>query len=857
MDNKKCIFIVPYSHIDWGWGYYLGPSIYYINRANSRIITRALELLDKYPEYKWSGIDKVYSLMGFWTLCLKLRDRLVEYVKEGRIDIACGMVSTPHLLGIASTHCSGESIIRNIIYGKKLLEKILNIKFKNIVLQLNDVTGLFSQLPQIALKCGYKFLKFERPFEVYNRLNIPLDFLWESPDGSKILCNRVPYGSAWKPNAYKNFNECKDAFLKAIETLLKFSKTDYLLFYQGGDWDPPHEELIEFIKEWNKRNLKPKLRIATPTEYFETIAKGEYDFPIIKGSLDNVSWAALYGVSGDEYRKLQRELVNLLLTCEKFLTIASFMGLPYPSKLLEKLWVTELLWEDHNTIVYLYPVDLEVFLNDMDYIKARANELLRMSLYIISSNIKPTKNEGIPIVVFNQLSWNRSDIVSVKITFDLFYGFKHFRIIDRNGNEVPYQVIYKKFYLDGSLREAEILFKAEAPSLGYNTYYVVPSISEPSFTTPLKCFETEEAGTTSYIIENEYFRVRVANGHITSIMDKRTGKELLDISTSERLRGMGLYMGNAILCERVENGPLGLTGEVKGLQYSSSTFSPDKVEIVEKGPIRATLKVTFSYVENPLSFEIMLYRGIPRIEFKTTIEARATGRRFRVVFPLNVKEGKLSVDKPFNVESINPNEELYEGAERSHGKMGRIFGAYSWADLSNDECGVTLISKQNAGFILEGNRLSSVLLSTIDPAVLHRFRFCSKIIGIGAHEFEYALYSHEGDVHRGKVYQKALEYLNPLIAVVGIKGKGALPLLYSFLRVEPNNIVLSSLFREGKEVVFRLFEIEGKVTKCSLKFFKEYSEIRETNFMGSALNWGKRTLEFRGHEIKEIRCIVN
>jgi len=853
MSEKKCIFIVPYSHIDWGWGYYLGPSISHINRANSKIIIKALKLLGKYPRYKWSGVDKVYSFMGFWVGRPDLRSELVEYIKRGNIDVACGMISTPHLLGIASTHCSGESFIRNVIYGKELLERMLGFKFKNVTLQLNDVTGLFSQLPQIVLKCGFKFLKFERPSEVYNKLNIPLDFLWESPDGSRVLCNRVPYGSWWKPNHYEDFEECKSTFLKAIEGLLKFSKINYLLFYQGGDWDPPHEELIKFVEEWNKRKLKPKLMIATPTEYFETITRECRNFPVIKGSLDNVSWAALYGVSGDKFRRLQREIVDLLLTCEKFSAIATFMGLPYQSETLKELWITELLWEDHNTVVYLYPSDLEVFLKDMDYVKNRVERLLEVALHVIASNVRHVRDDGIPIVVFNQLSWDRSDVVSVKVTFNLFNGFKHFKIVDKDGREIPYQVISKEFYLDGSIREVEILFKADVPSLGYNTYYVVPSTSEPSFDTSLKCFETKEAGTTSFAIENRYFKVRVANGHITSIIDKRVNREVLGVGRDERLRGMGCYVGNSILCERVKNGPSGLTGEVEGLHYSSSTFSPDKVEVVERGPIRAKLRVTFSYLENPTSFEITLYDGVPRIEFTTTIEAKATGRRFRAVFPLNVRGGKLFVDKPFNVESVNVDEEVYESSERSYGKMGKVFGAYSWADLSDDEYGVALISRQSAGFVLEDNKLSSILLLTIDPNSLRRFRFCPEMVGVGVHEFEYALYPHSGDVHEGRVYQRALEYLNPLITIVGVKGSGVLPPLYSFLKLRPENVILSSLFKDGREIVFRLFEIRGEPVRCHLEFFRELGEFRETDFTGRTMSKGKDSIKFNGHEVKEVR----
>lgn len=851
---KKRIFVVPYSHIDWGWGYYLGPSIYHINQANVRIIRKALELLDKYPEYRWCGIDKFYTISTFWLLNPQLHEKIRKYVREGKIDIACGMVSTPHLLGISSTHCSGESLIRNIIYGRELFERILGFKFKNIVLQLNDVTGLFSQLPQIVFKCGFKFLKFERPFKLYNKLGIPLDFIWEAPDGSRVLCNRVPYGSGWKPYLYKSFEEAKEEFMKAIQPLLKFSKIDYLLFYQGGDWDPPCEELIHFVREWNQRNEEVKLKISTPTEYFETISKENYKFPVIKGSLDNVSWAALYGVAGDKHRKLQMKIVNLLLTCEKFLTIASFMGLKYPEEILKQLWIIETLWEDHNTIAYLYPSDLQAFHEDIKYVESKASELLNLALNTIASNIELTKMRGIPIVVFNQLNWDREDVVKVRIRFNTFSGFRYFKLLDVSGNEVPYQILNEKYNLDGSLREVEILFIAKVPALGYSTYYIVPSDSKPNYEGFLKCYKAEEVGTTSYIIENEYFRVRVANGHITSIIDKRCGVDVLQIVRHEKLRGMGLYMGNSIICEKVEYGFVGLTGKVEKVLYSSSTFSPDKIELIENGPIRAILRVHFSYLEDPMSFDIILYRNIPRIEFRIKIIARHSGRRFRAVFPLNVRNGRLFVDKPFIVEEIDITKESYECDERSFGKMGKVFGAYSWVDLCNEHYGVALISRQNAGFMLENKHIiSCILLSTVTPNSLLRFRNSPEMLGLGEHTFEYALYPHVGDVYQGKVYHKALEYLNPLIALANVEGHGNLPLSYSFLKVEPTNLILSALIRKDKEVIFRIYEIEGKNTSCKIQFFKSVTKLYETNFIGEIITEDeKKVLTFKAHEIKEI-----
>ena len=848
----KKVYIVPYSHIDWGWGYYLGPSILYMSRVNSEIVARAVEILEREEDYRWCGVDKVYTLFGFWTLHPELREKFRTHVRSGRIDIACGMVSTPHLLGIAGTHCSGESLIRNMIYGAELMEEMLGFKFRNTVLQLNDVTGFFSQLPQIALKCGFKYLKVDRPGELYNRRGVPLNFWWMAPDGSTILCNRCPYGSTWKPQLYTSFEEAAEEFADWLDRVSRFSKLDEVLLYQGGDWDPPDAGLPEFVKEWNGRGLKPRLRISTPTEYFDAVVEHAGNLPVVRGSLDNVGWAALYGVDGDGVRREQREVIDLLLTCEKFLTIASLMGLKYPLELLKRLWIISILWEDHNTIVYLYPEDLEAYKRDLEYVKSKAKLLLDSALTLIASNID-VSGRGVPIVVFNQLSWKRRSPITARVRFSPFNGCRFLKVVDSTGREVPFQVIDLGYYQDGSISEAEVLFIADIPPLGYNTYYAIPVEEEVEFETGLRCFERVEAGRTVLVLENEYFRIEVVNGHLVSVSDKKAGREVLKISKWERLKGVGKFLGNCILCEKVEYGSQGLTGEVRGLEYSSSTFSPERVELVEKGPIRATVAAYFTYLEDPITLKIALYEGVPRVEFATVIHAKRVGRRFRVVFPLNVEGGRVFVDKPFSVEEVDPLKEDYECIERSYGKMGRVFGAYSWACLSDSHYSVALVSRQNSGFMLEeGCRLSSILLATIGSSRLQRFMRAPKMAGTGLHVLEYALMPSVGDVYASRIYQRAREYLNPPIVLAEVGGGGDLPQLKSFLEIGPENIVLTALYREGDQVVLHLFELEGRTSTARIKFFRNLGEVYEANFKGEKV--GDDPFLFKEHQIKEVRA---
>src|SRR5262249_11332567 len=151
------------------------------------------------------------------------------------------------------------------------------------------------------------------------------------------------------------------------------------------------------------------------------------------------------------------------------------------------------------------------------------------------------------------------------------------------------------------------------------------------------------------LLENDFFRVVVddGSGWVKSIRDKRLGKELLG------------GPGNEL--QLLEDTPaqwdawnVGLTG----VKYPS-TFR--KIEVVESGPVRATLRITRDYLkpgvkksfptENfPSSFftqNISLYSGLDRIDFKTDVDWWEDKTMLKVAFPVSARDSMASYEVPF------------------------------------------------------------------------------------------------------------------------------------------------------------------------------------------------------------------
>ena len=179
---EKQIFIVPYQHFDIIWR----RSVDYYRQLREEIILTVLKMLRKYPEFKFT-LSQAVVLRMFLEQHPELKDELAGYIREGRLEIIGGMETIPDVNMI-----TGESIVRNVFYGRQWLEENLGVKVK--VACLEDTFGMSGQIPQILKKCGYRYLKPGRmpgtKSEVKGGFLVRSQygpFIWQGLDGTKIF----------------------------------------------------------------------------------------------------------------------------------------------------------------------------------------------------------------------------------------------------------------------------------------------------------------------------------------------------------------------------------------------------------------------------------------------------------------------------------------------------------------------------------------------------------------------------------------------------------------------------------------------------------------------------------------------
>ncbi|NVM03944.1 MAG: hypothetical protein HWN67_16550, partial [Candidatus Helarchaeota archaeon] len=173
-------------------------------------------------------------------------------------------------------------------------------------------------------------------------------------------------------------------------------------------------------------------------------------------------------------------------------------------------------------------------------------------------------------------------------------------------------------------------------------------------------------------------------------------------------------------------------------------------------------------------------------------------------------------------------------------QMGRWeVPAQKWIDLSNDDFGVTLINYSKYGFNVIENVLKMTVLRTPQyprGGAALQISDLKKITDLGKHSVKYAL-----KIHKGKKFaiNEAHEFNDDFLVSKTSPHKGILPKKFSFLKIEPNTIILSAFksYEDGKsdesKYILRIYEAYGNQTSCKINFASNFKilEVFETDLL--------------------------
>jgi alpha-mannosidase len=549
---------------------------------------------------------------------------------------------------------------------------------------------------------------------------------------------------------------------------------------------------IEDIKATIRMREKPTLPsviFSSTHGFFDEVLREKPELPVVRDEL-NFTFDGCYTTHAD-IKRYNRICERYLVDAEKFATIVG----DFPKDDLKKAWEKVLFNQFHDILdgsafheAYYYSGLLAE-----EALKV-ARDLLEKSLKKIASNIKFAM-QGIPIVVFNTLAWDRKDVVRVRIAKELIP--ENPTLIDLRGEKHHVQI-------DGD----ELMFIADVPSLGYSTYYLIKG----------KVDGTSE-NKEQMVLENEFLKVEIDknSGAIKSIYDKRYGRFVTNAFRHEATRP---EMSN--LFQVLYEAPHDMSAWIIGpITHIDNLLTGAEVELVTHGPVMSKAISTIRYKNSKIIQEILLYKEMPRIDFVTKVDWREKSNAYTDAPMLKVSFS------PILGSSVATFEIPFGSITRV--ADGREFPALRWIDLSDNEYGVSLLNDCKHGFDVSGNIMRMTILRTScspDPTPDQGF-----------HELKYSLYPHAGDWRKALTFRAGCEINHPLEAVIidRVANDANLPEEMSFLRIRPENMVLSCLkmAEDGDEIIIRVYDATGEGGILEVDFGFPVKEANEVDLVES------------------------
>ncbi len=807
--NQATYILDGNAHIDAAWLWPWSETVDVVKRTFST----ALQLMYEYPGYTFTQSAAAYNE---W-MAEKYPDinkEIAQRIKEGRWEIVGGMWVEPDL-----NMPDGESLVRQLLVGQRWFKHAYGVEAR--IGWNPDSFGYTWQLPQIYKKSGIDYFVTQKmAWNDTNQLPFKL-FWWESPDGSKVL--------TYFPHDYVNTtlnpvrlaNDLKNAREHAP------GMTEMLDLYGVGDHGggPTRAHLDEGFHWKQGDHVTPKYEFGTAQSFFTTvekqiapespmwnyqsIAKGYKAPDAVAGKIAIPTWKSeLYfeyhrGVmtTQADHKANMRHSEEQVENAEKWSSIAWLDGRKYPGAEITEDWKKVLFNQFHDLaagsgIGVIYK-DAQ---RDYDVVRWSTDKISAGALQTIGEQVD-TRGEGIPVVVYNPLGWERSGDVQVHVQLPEA-GAANLAIVDPSGKGQAAAPIHAM--VDEKTGVANLTVHVSAvPALGYKVVRIVSNKRGVA----VGATATDLGGSIQ--LTNTDLRVVVdkKTGCITSI--KQGGTETLAPGACGNELQTFKDTPKQYDAWNIDPGTLD--------QTPTSLNKSATVELVNAKTPRPGVRVTLSW-QNSKFVQTITLKG-DMVDVENDIDWHERHELLKAAFPLAATSGFATYEIPYGtIDRTTTRSNSWEKAQFE-------VPAMRWADLGDGKHGMSLLNQTKFGYDAVGNLLRLSLLrgpTWPDPEADQ-----------GHHHFHYAMYPHAGSWKTANTMRLGWEYNYPLEAVVTTAHAGTLPAAHSFASVSPENVVLTAVKKaeDADGLIFRAYEWAGKSSTAEFHVLAGATGATVTNLM--------------------------
>ena len=743
--QTHAVSIVGHAHLDTAWLWPLRETI----RKCARTFSTVLELMDRYPEYRFV-VSQAQHLAWMQDLYPELWERMKDRIAEGRLEPTGSMW--------VESDCnipSGESLVRQIVHGKRFYLKEFGIETNDV--WLPDVFGYSAALPQIMQRSGIRwFLTQKLSWNQYNILPHHT-FLWEGIDGSRVFTHFPP------ADTYSGNVSVRELRF-GVENFKDHDRAtrSLYLFGWGDGGGGPTSEMLESARRLADIDGLPRLTMEGPRQFFTEAEAEMHDPAVWVGELYLEFHRGTY--TSQAATKLGNRRAEFdLRDVELWSSLAP--GGDYPHRELERLWKRLLLHQFHDIIPgsgihWVY----EDTARDHAQIRKDAALLVEDAL-ARHAGVIDTRGKHHPVVVFNSLSHGRRELVTIDAPAEMSAA------IGASGVAGPVQRDH----------EGRAVFEVTVPACGYQVYDLVAA--HPS--APSRVMADARS------LENDHLRIEFDDqGLLSSVFDKSSGRQVL--APGARGNCLQLHPDYPNFFDAWDIDRFSFDQVV-------DLVDVDSVELVERGPLRAAIRIVRSFGDSRVTQVIRLAAGSRFVDFDTEVEWHETNRLLKVAFPVDVRSHRATYEIQYgHVERPTHTNTSWDVARFE-------VCAQKWADLSEPGYGVALLNDCKYGYDISANviRLSLLRAPTWPDPVADR----------GHHRFRYRLLPHAGDLRQAGVIDTGYDLNVPLRVIATSPHPGAVGAGASMLSVDAPNVVVEAVKQcddDAGALIVRFYEAWGQ-----------------------------------------------
>ncbi|KWR74032.1 alpha-mannosidase [Arthrobacter sp. W1] len=381
------ISAIGHSHIDSAWLWPLRETI----RKVSRTCSSMVELLGDEEEFLY-GMSSAQQYKWLKTHRPEVWERVKQAVADGRFLPLGGMwVESDTVMP------SGESLVRQFLYGQNFFRKEFGITSKGV--WLPDSFGYSPALPQLMRRAGFEWF-FTQKISWNQQNKFPHHtFDWEGIDGSRMFSH---FPSMDTYNSQLSGEEVAKASRQFREARVTNNSIAPVGWGDGGGGTT--REMTGKAKRLANLEGSAKVAWEHPNDFFDR-AKAELpNPPVWVGELYLELHRATL-TSQHQTKQGNRRTEQLLVEAELWAATAALCtGADYPYELLDELWETVLLHQFHDILpgTSIAWVHREVV--------ARYAQVIEQAEALIRTAQQQLAGEGSTPIAFNGAAFTRNSL---------------------------------------------------------------------------------------------------------------------------------------------------------------------------------------------------------------------------------------------------------------------------------------------------------------------------------------------------------------------------------------------------------------------------------------------------------------